>query len=76
MTPDELHRYNVFDQIQQAKADAGRIMKTIVDINAQETQTDGEEKIRQELLGFAAQLLKTYNDSTTRLLRQWESMNP
>lgn len=76
MTPEEQYRFSIYEQVQQARADAGRIMKTIVDINAQETHTEGEEQIRNELLGFASQLLETYNNSTSRLLQKWEELNP
>ena len=76
MTPEEMYRQSIYEQIQQAKQEAGRMMLRITEINRLRAESDTEEKINEELLFFATELLKTYNDRTTRLLRKWEALNP
>ena len=76
MTPEELYRFTIYERIQQAKVEAGHMMKRIVEINAMIPENDTDEKINSELLHFATELLKTYNDRTTRLLWIWAKLNP
>lgn len=76
MTPEEEYRFNIYNDIQTAKQEAGRMMFRITEIKRLVAETDTDEKINSELLYFATELLKSYNDRTTRLIKKWEELNP
>ena len=77
MSPEtDMERLTAYNNLQEAKRNAGRTMRRIVDLKAQMPDTPEEEEIRGELLYYAEKLMYMYVEQARRYADRWERLNP
>jgi len=67
-----MDRLTAYNNLQEAKRNAGRVMKMVVDLKREPKEQD----LRDELVYHAEMLMYSYVEQARRYTEKWERMNP